>query len=172
MSRRWLEVGVILPLLGLLVLIARAELQLRSGVSFRVPIEGYDPRDLLHGHFLQYRFSFDWQGENRCGRLSGGVPVEVDPACCICLSAGTGAGHAPARQLPCVEVARCDGWLRGSALAPPLKYFVPERRALELEEALRGRAAALDVTCGPDGQPAIGELFLDGRPWRDVIGAR
>ncbi len=167
---RWLQVAVVVPMLGLLLLVARAEVLLRSGQSFRVAIRGYDPRDLLRGHYLQYSFDFDWDGESTCGRLVGEVPAGLDPSCCVCLTADVDADTlAHARQVGCDQVSACDGWLQASALAPPLRYFVPERHASELEEALPKRRAALAVTCGPGGQPAIGELYLDGRPWRELI---
>jgi hypothetical protein len=167
---RWLQMAVVFPMLGLLVLVARAEVLLRSGASFRVAIEGYDPRDLLRGHFLQYRFRFDWQGESTCGRLAGGFPESIDPNCCVCLSSEVDSNMlAQARQVSCGQVSMCDGWLTGASVVPPLRYFVPERQALDLEDTLRGREAALTVTCGPSGQPAIGDLYLDGQPWREVI---
>ena len=169
-ENRWLQLAVVLPVVGLLVLIARAEVLLRSGASFRVAIEGYDPRDLLRGHYLQYRFKFDWYGESTCGGVERGIPLDLDPGCCVCFSSEVDANTlAQARQVACSDVAGCDGWLSSSALRPPFRYFVPERQAANLEEALRGRHAALNVTCGPGGEPAIGDLYLDGRPWRDVI---
>lgn len=167
---RFLQLAVVLPMLGLLALIARAEVLLRSGESFRIAIEGYDPRDLLHGHYLQYAFAFDWRGESTCGSGAGGLPTGLTPGCCVCLDADVDANTlAEARQVACDEVSTCDGWLEAAALTPPLRYFVPERYAADLEEALRGRAASLAVTCGPGGVPAIGELFLDGRPWRELL---
>jgi GDYXXLXY protein len=167
---RWLQLAVVVPMLGLLVLVARAEVRLRSGASFRVAIEGYDPRDLLRGHYLQYRFRFDWQGESSCGRLSAGLPEGIDPSCCVCLGSKVDSHElAQARQVACDQVGTCDGWLEAASLSPPLRYFVPERRASELEDALRGREASLALSCGPGGQPAIGELYIDGRPWRDVV---
>jgi hypothetical protein len=169
-SSRWLRVAVALPLLGLVVMMARAELALRSGPSFRIAITGYDPRDLLSGHYLQYRFAFDWQGESTCGRLVGGAPAELDTSCCVCLTSDLDGGdRTPARQVRCEEVAGCDGWLAGAAVAPPLRYFVPERHSAAIEDELRGRPAALGVTCGPNGQPSIGDLYLDGRRWRELI---
>jgi hypothetical protein len=169
-EHRWLQIAVVIPMLGLLVLVARAEVLLRSGASFRVAIEGYDPRDLLRGHYLQYRFRFDWQGESSCGRLASGFPESIDPSCCVCLSSEVDSNTlAQARQVPCDRVSTCDGWLAGASVVPPLRYFVPERQALDLEDALRGREAALTVTCGPGGQPAIGDLYLDGKPWREVV---
>jgi hypothetical protein len=174
---RWLQVAVLVPMLGLLLLVARAEVLLRSSQSFRVAISGYDPRDLLHGHYLEYAFDFDWHGESTCGRLAAGVPLELDASCCVCLTSNVDADtQAQARQIGCEQVSACDGWLQSSALAPPLRYFVPERHASELEEALRvrqearrGHQATLTVTCGPGGQPAIGELSFDGKPWRELI---
>jgi uncharacterized membrane-anchored protein len=167
---RWLQLAVILPMLGLLVLVARAEVLLRSGQSFRIAIQGYDPRDLLRGHYLQYTFDFDWHGESTCGVTSGGLPAGLDSSCCICLTADVDSNTlAEARQVACDQVSTCEGWIEAAALAPPLRYFVPERQAPELEEALRGRSASLSVTCGPGGEPAIGELYLDARPWRELI---
>src|SRR5688572_3307632 len=180
-ENRGLQLAVVVPLVGLLVLIARAEVLLRSGASFRLAIEGYDPRDLLAGQYLQYRFALDWQGESTCGvprgrRAKGlpgdgatrvtadggvnlgadgdvgavaadvvasGVPV-LDANCCVCLGSDVDSNTlAQARQVPCAEVSGCAGWLRSSTLMPPLRYFVPERQAPHLEEALRGREASL-----------------------------
>jgi hypothetical protein len=169
-ENRWLQLAVILPMLGLLVLVARAEVQLRSGESFRIAIKGHDPRDLLRGHYLQYSFDFDWRGESTCGALSGGVPAGLDSSCCVCLTADVDSNTlAEARQVACDQVSGCDGWLEAASIASPLRYFVPERHAPELEEALRGRSASLSITCGPGGEPAIGELYLDARPWRELI---
>ncbi|HTV20732.1 MAG TPA: GDYXXLXY domain-containing protein [Polyangiaceae bacterium] len=169
-ENRWLQLAVVLPMLGLLVLVARAEVLLRSGQSFRIAIKGYDPRDLLHGHYLQYSFDFEWRGASTCGGVSGTVPMGLDARCCVCLTSDVDSNTlAEARQVACDQVNSCDGWLEAASLAPPLRYFVPERQAAELEEALRGRGASLSVTCGPGGVPAIGELYLDGRPWREMM---
>jgi uncharacterized membrane-anchored protein len=171
-EHRWLQLAVVVPLCGLLVLIARAEVLLRSGASFRIAIEGYDPRDLLAGQYLQYRFAFDWRGESTCGskRDDAALPRALESGCCVCLTSDVDESTlAEARQVACDQVSQCAGWLRTNTLLPPLRYFVPERQASNLEEALRGRQASLEVTCGPNGQPAIGDLYLDGRPWREVI---
>lgn len=163
--RWWITAAVIVPLVGLMALVARAELARRSGPSWQVAIAGYDPRDLLHGHFLRYQFRFNWQGESSCGSR-GSLAAD----CCLCLSRSDGAQVDPwVRQVPCAEARRCDGWLRSESVRPPLRYFVPEDRALELESALRDRKASLVVTSGSGGKPAIGELLLDGRPWREVL---
>lgn len=166
MSRRWwVPVAVIVPLVGLLVMVGQAELGRQSGETWRIPIGGFDPRDLLHGRYLRYQFQFDWRDTSTCG-----TATRPDPDCCLCLGRSSSGGSNPSvRQVSCQEARQCDDWLRAGPLRPPLRYFVPEDRALALENALRERAAAIDVQRGVGGQPAIGMLYLDGRPWREAL---
>jgi uncharacterized membrane protein len=168
-SERWLQVAVLLPLFGLGLLMLRAELRFGQSESFRLNIVGYDPRDLLRGHYLQYSYALDWQADNTCGSLSAERPIALAAGCCVCLTRGNEAQTPRARQLSCGEVRACDGWLRSESLMPPLRYFVPEARAVDLQNALGGQQASLDVRCGPDGTPQVGELYLNGRPWREAI---
>ena len=168
MKDRWLLLAVIVPLAGLLVLVGRAELAVRSGPSWQVAIEGYDPRDLLHGRYLQYQFDFNWQGQDTCG--SGGGTRSPSAGCCLCLSRTHPSGIGPAvHQVDCASVEGCDGWLRSDGVLPPLRFFVPEERAKELERALREREASMEFACTGAGRAAIRDLYLDGRPWRDAL---
>lgn len=169
---RLTRVAVIIPLLGLLALIGRAEVAVRSGPTWQIAIEGYDPRDLLHGRYLRYRYRFNWQGPDTCGEPAGEeASRKPDRQCCLCLSRDNREGiDPPVSQVWCDDVDQCDGWLRAESVAGGQRYFVPEDRARELEDALRERDAALELTCGPNGEPAIRDLLLDGRPWRDVVG--
>lgn len=175
---RWL--AALLPVVGLLALVARSELA-RQGAEFRLAIVGYDPRDLIAGHYLRYRFELDWQGESSCGgggssALTGNAAPapsalpHLQSGCCLCL---THQGQPPAtpavRQLSCAEVRGCDGWLYSEQLQSPQRHYVPEERAQELERALRERKAAVDVVTSPSGTAAVGELYLDGLPWRTAL---
>lgn len=170
MKNRWVRIAVLIPIVGLLFLVGRAEFAARSGPTWHIPIEGYDPRDLLHGRYLQYQFSFNWQGHSDCGgKVRGGQP-DLDAACCLCLTRTNDLGiDPPVRQLSCDEAKRCDGWLSTATVQPPLRYFVPEDRARELETALGEREASLELKGGPSGSPAILELYLDGTPWRQQL---
>jgi hypothetical protein len=74
------------------------------------------------------------------------------------------------RQVSCdAERSGCDGLLRSASIMPPLRHFVPETDAAALEGALRTHEAAIELSIGPTGEPAVRELLLDRRPWRDVL---
>jgi hypothetical protein len=49
-----------LPLAGLAALWGWSDHLSRQGTDWLVPIAGYDPRDLLRGHYVQ--FTYDWPG--------------------------------------------------------------------------------------------------------------
>ncbi len=174
-ERRWLLIGVVIPVLGVVALIARAEVKTRMGETFRVGITGYDPRDLLHGHYLQYRYDWDWQGEHGCG---GGEGIETaafdrslaDAECCVCLTRrGSPPAIPSARRVACQAVEECDAWLSGAEVAPPRRFFIPEEKASQLEAAFQKHRAQVDLTVRASGQASVGELYLENRPWREVV---
>ncbi len=55
-----LPLALLLPLIGLALIWLQAERVSHQGSEWDVPIAGYDPRDLLRGHYVQFRY--DWPG--------------------------------------------------------------------------------------------------------------
>jgi hypothetical protein len=171
MSRRWTQLAVLLPVIALSGMIAEAELALRAGPSFRLRLAGYDPRDLLHGRYLQYRFELNWQGPHSCGQEPNG-DVELYGACCLCLTHDGELGFdPPVAQVYCEEIkpGRCDGVLRSGSIEGARRYFIPEENAAELDNRLAVGDFALELTCGLDRDPAIRELLIGGVPWREAL---
>lgn len=167
-TSRWTMIAVLVPLLGLGVLVGRAELATRHASAWTIPIAGFDPRDLLHGQYLEYQYRLRWTGADTCGAPDGPRPT---PGCCVCLNPSGPDGVDPlAQQIGCDDHgARCESIVRADAMLPPQRYFVPETSARALEQELRTREAALRVTVTPQRELAVGELLLDGRPWREVV---
>lgn len=122
-----------LPLAGLAGLWALSDHTYRQGTEWAVPVEGYDPRDLLRGHYIQ--FTYDWPG--LADDTAGPPPM-------LCLE---GAPPALARvSVPADEAALADcayplraqgadiyGWqglMRG-------RLYLDQDRARALDAALR-----------------------------------
>lgn len=55
-----LAAALALPLIGLGATWGWTHVRAQEGIEWDVPIEGYDPRDLLRGHYIVYRY--DWPG--------------------------------------------------------------------------------------------------------------
>lgn len=79
MNRALLQIAALaIPLAGLGGLWISADRQSRQGTEWDVPIQGYDPRDLLQGHYVQ--FQYDWPGpEAESGRAWSRLCLEGQP---------------------------------------------------------------------------------------------
>ena len=62
-----------LPLVGLAGMWASTENWHRQGTDWLVPVEGYDPRDLLRGHYVEFRYA--WPGAEEGGPVARDVAV-------------------------------------------------------------------------------------------------
>lgn len=124
---------LILPLLGLAMTWAYAHVRAQQGTEWDVPVRGYDPRDLLRGHYIVY--SYDWPGLD--------PKVELASAGELCLI-GTAprivrAEQGPLDGGPCTHrvaaVDRGSSALRGNGLDGGILY-VAQTEARRLERQL------------------------------------
>jgi hypothetical protein len=60
MNRALKIAALLLPLAGLGGLWAMSDHTFRQGTEWEVPIAGFDPRDFLRGHYVE--FTYDWPG--------------------------------------------------------------------------------------------------------------
>ncbi len=118
-----------LPLAGLAALWGWSDTLSRQGTDWLVPVAGYDPRDLLRGHYVQ--FSYDWPGlENEA--FEG--PAE------LCLH-GTAPRlervTLPAPGTPCAHLARAadadSGYPMGLGMG---RVYIAQTRSAELTRKL------------------------------------
>ena len=166
-----------IPLAGLAALWAQSDTLSRQGTDWEVPIQGYDPRDLLRGHYVEFRYDWPirapeveegeeaWENENR---FSPGPPINH-----LCL-----IGEAPviAEALliddptdPLFE--QCEhklsvqpGSVYGYDSLFEGRLYVGQDRALELEEGLRNRDQRGIVTFRQREDGVLTPLSIRFRP--------
>lgn len=124
--------AAILPLAGLAALWAQSDRTYYSGTEWEVPIMGYDPRDYLRGHYVE--FTYDWPGGEDLSDLASSA---------MCLE-GKAPGITRVRWLWAGEA--CDHPLRadfdgvyGSSALVNGRLYIGQDRAAQLEEELRNR---------------------------------
>ena len=157
-SRSRVLLAVALPIAVILWGVASAERRAALAPHLVFEIEGYDPRDLLRGRYLQFRL-----------RLPGAAPgdcADDDPDCCLCVTAGAPGGIAQVARVSCTSSPACDALLPVERASLPLRFYVPEDRAPDLERRLLAAAghggARADVAIAPDGAVQVRGLLLDG----------
>jgi hypothetical protein len=143
MNRSLVKIAVlVLPLAGLAGLWAQSDYLSRQGTDWEVEIQGYDPRDLLRGHYVEFTYDWPLAGEDDASGDAAAEEVEVVPTR-LCLY-----GDAPVIER--AEVVTNDADLE--ACANPLKVspgdvygyqglergrlYVGQDRATELERQL------------------------------------
>lgn len=166
MIDRKLIAAALIPIAGICALIARAELRRTAGDQYLIPIAGYDPRDLLSGHYL--RFRYDWE------KL--GVDKDDDcrwnhgDTCCICLRPGPGGDlmHPQAESTSCASARDCAAFVEGNAAWEPGRVYIPETQGDRLQNIVRDRRAAVMITPQRSGVPTVNALYIDDRPWQEA----
>ena len=165
MNNKKLLMVVMIPFILLCLLIARAEYHLSRGAQWDFAITGYDPRDLLRGHYLRFRLDYDWQeSKTKCSDGEG---------CSYCL---TDVGNqAPKVQIVDTHIAKqCDGFMQYDDLQEPLnRFYIPETQAKLAEDLLRqaraDNTAYLRLSINADGAPRIVDLLIDGQPLNQLL---
>ena len=127
--------ALIVPVIGLGSLWGLSDHTYRQGTEWEVPIEGYDPRDFLRGHYVE--FTYDWPGIE---------PFEGVPPDTLCFE-----GEAPNLARVIVPTGANAGADCGSFVRPGTsgvygwdslargRLYVGQDRALALEKELRRR---------------------------------
>lgn len=125
-------VAAIVPVVGLAAMWGLSSRTYHTGTDWEVPVEGYDPRDYLRGHYVE--FTYDWPGVARDAGFSAqalclkGSAPRLERA--VLLDAGEGCAH-PVRA----DRGGVYGW--GALMTGRL--YIGQDRAARLEQQLRNR---------------------------------
>lgn len=162
----WLQrVFLSLPLVGFLGAIGLAEAARAGAPRYELCIEGFDPRDLVRGHYLLYRFV--------TSPLHGGAtapspkPASADHLACVSVgSDGTASlvTFSPDEAQP----TTCKVLLPRSFVDAPHRFYVQEDKGSELEGFVREGRASVEVVIPRGASPSATALLIDGKPAKDA----
>lgn len=150
-------VAALFPLAGLAALWALSDSHYRTGTEWEVPIAGYDPRDVLRGHYVE--FSYAWPGIDE---------IRDAPPQALCLAGKApqlaAVSVLPAGQ-PCPHPVRAQGsgsygWdalMRG-------RLYVGQERAGELQQALQNPDQRAIVTIRQRADGSFSPIAIRFRP--------
>lgn len=152
--------AAVLPLLGLGALWATSERTYNTGTEWLVPVRGYDPRDLLRGHYVE--FEYDWPGledpalgfagpERLC--LEGTPPLRYRVR--VVAGAEDRAVCAHPLRAPDGGIYGANGLVRG-------RLYLGQDRATALQEEMRDRdrRAMVSIRQREDGSFSVVGLRL------------
>ena len=152
MKNKFLLFSILFPILILLILTFIKQNIYSNGKEFELNISGYDPIDLLSGHFVTYRIDY---GFNPCDKIDS-----IDT--CICLT----QTEYPASNLESCDFTKsCDAFLKGKCKnnffeAGIEKYFIPENKAEEIDKIVRSGKSKVKIAVDKYGNALVKDLIL------------
>lgn len=163
-NRPWYEVALFaLPLVGFLAGIANAEIARLGAPRYELAIEGYDPRDLVRGNYLLYRFVQVAAPPIPEGGLTDSSDYE-EFACVV------GDGRVKRLELhrPSTRPRSCKITLPDEFAREPHRFYIQADKGPHLEAAVRGGRASVVVVHPPGAEPEVEKLLVDGKPASEV----
>lgn len=154
-----LIIAITTTILALVGLAATKGYRLKSGKEVELTITGYDPRDLLSGHYLTFRVVYDVA--DVCSENSS----KSDLSAHICLSPRFFSWSAPDTNCKLFITGKCN---YGRFVAGIERFYVPEGKAKFLEKQLRDNPASIIIKVTPDGKGQIEDLRIKGRSWKTL----
>lgn len=151
-----------LPFLAMIFMIVSSELNIRNNTEYRIDITGYDPRDLLTGHYITFQYQWPENAKDSCTQAQ----------CYACFS---GNPQSPdIRFVNKYNTKECDAALALENRQPAMKlrrYSVSELQAPVLDQMLRERNGKFSVglLVFPDHSGQIKDLYIDGQKLSDFF---
>lgn len=134
-----------------------------AGVSLILPVQGYDPRDLLSGHYIIYRVDYG-------APLDCTADIYLDERMFV---------HDPGQPWARLETypppegsLYIAGYCKNRRFIANIeRYYVPEDKAFELDKVLRNREvpAAIEIAVGAGGSAQVKAFMLNRKPWQDAL---
>lgn len=150
--RKWLLLAaLLLPMLWAIGSWVTHERAIGAGGTWVIPVEGYDPRDLIRGQHVRFRYGWEVRG---AGQLCRGR------ACDLCLSREGDRVVAQIAPLSAQCRYRVDLAQSGITVSQAFRdtpvfnsrIFVSESSAPEMERQLREGPMEVVATLTPDGR--------------------
>lgn len=158
-----------LPFIAFAAMIGQGVIE-GSAPRFTLPVQGFDPRDILYGHYMNLR-------------IHGDILTNTKGQCaCIGPSASTEkAGYqnsisyvscAEAKQRTCIAVIDGNNPKHIKALTDPARIYIEESLGGELDTVLRKEPQRLEIEASLSGDVfKFHGLYLDGKPIKAIYAS-
>lgn len=166
-KRSLLAFALLLPILALFLWLSTTHIEREAAPRYILNIEGYDPFDVLRGHYLIYRVNYNISGlcrprDQEEKRLS---PPRRNLAY-VCLEPKAFSYEKPSKGCKAFIRGHCSGTLFYAGIE---RYYIPEEHAKTLEKMVRGKSAQIEISVGPRGQGYVRDLLINQQSWKKTL---
>lgn len=158
--RPWHLLAIVLPVLVMCGWITSFLIHVEKSATYQLPIVGFDPRDLLSGHYIRYQVDY-------------GVPIQCQKQSapwCICLGTKGKTAYATSQglcsELDCATplVGKCT---KSRFSAGIERFYFSEKFQKEL--AVVPPQSTIVVAIDSSGRGVVKDLLVDGVPVKEWL---
>ncbi|MBR1778652.1 MAG: GDYXXLXY domain-containing protein [Alphaproteobacteria bacterium] len=165
------KILLFLPVFVLLGWVISVQAMISEGTKMELPIRGYDPRDILAGHYLSVEVNFDDYPSECAVKEDQNKSLRWQKRdAFFCSSSG---------RIVLERTADCGAFIKGYCQYNRFhsnisRFYVPERASLVLERAVRNRDndPMLLLSVAKNGQAYPLDLILQGKPFKEWLELR
>lgn len=152
-SKRGVLIALIIPIIALMMLASYKRYIFLTGEQVALSITGYDPRDLLSGHYVEYTIDYGVKDICRDAFNKSGY---------ICLNPKMFTRERPYHCSLFIK-GNCNGSRFEAGIE---RYYVPEKDAKRLEELIRSQKASVVLSVLKNGKAQVKDLLVNGQSWK------
>ncbi len=168
-DKRKLIAALIFPIICLVLLATYKGVKVMTGKRVTIPVTGFDPRDLLSGHYLIYRLDLNTGGACSGKTAYGDVLVCINKEDDGSISSRSLRGSSIDRYRGDCDIILKGRCQRGRFTAGVEKFFIPEAHALKLDSVVRKGKGKLVLSVDYHGKASIVDLLINEKSWRDYV---
>ncbi len=169
-------IALMLPIVVMALFTAGNIYNQQAGQLWRIPVTGYDPRDLLRGHYLTYRYDWNWREDKRSC---------VHGECVLCLSPSNGHANPFVTFAERGNTVQCTSYIEGRVYGNDhfeigskhgyglRRYYIPEEHARTLDKMLRRNNGEhnfeISLRVNSTGKAFIEGMYINNQPLEEWI---
>jgi uncharacterized membrane-anchored protein len=165
-----------------------AEMALRKGTTYNISVEGFDPRDILKGHYIRYKIKWDldldktisffklndgFNNKKSClcyNKLKKSYPIQCTNNKTTCDTKIKGMLTTHFYSIPKDPIEKADFFksLKREDFEYKIgieKYYIPETHAKKLEKLLLEHNGSISFKVNNNGKAILIEFNLDNKEW-------
>lgn len=151
--------AIALPFLSLLFLTFYKGYSVKIGTKVTLPISGYDPRDILSGHYVTYRVEYGVA--NLCEGYEEDLNLYQNG--CVCLFEDPSINYY--KEYCETGDSTCSLFIKGKCsnrrfIANVERYYIPEAKASEYDRKVRSGKSKVVLSVKRDGSAMVEKLIL------------
>ncbi|MBF0455121.1 MAG: GDYXXLXY domain-containing protein [Magnetococcales bacterium] len=158
--QKWAIFALFIPLLALSGLTWDKHQRMVQGEEVLLPIVGFDPRDLLSGHYLTYQIEYGIQ--KLCTDQSS---TQKSTPGYILLNPAEFSLWPPHPGRIFIKGA-CE---KGRFKAGIERFYIPQEHATLLDKVVRGKQGKILLSVFFDGRAQVKNLLINDQPWQQFI---